>query len=51
LLAACFMLLSCLAYSLALNMEETCSSKMAVDFQQTKWPYPRRQASSLWPHH
>jgi starvation-inducible outer membrane lipoprotein len=35
LLATCFMLASCLAYSLALKMEVTRSSEALVDFQQT----------------
>jgi hypothetical protein len=34
-LAACFMLLSCLAYSSTLKMKVTCSSEMSVDFQWT----------------
>jgi hypothetical protein len=34
-LATCFMLVSCVAYSLALKMEATSSPKMFVDFQQT----------------
>jgi hypothetical protein len=35
LLATCFMLVSCLAYSATLKMEVTCSSNMSVDFQHT----------------
>jgi hypothetical protein len=35
LLFACFMLISCLAYSSALEMEVTCSSKMPLNSQQT----------------
>jgi hypothetical protein len=31
-LAACFILVSCLAYSLTLKMEVTCSSETLVDF-------------------
>jgi hypothetical protein len=34
-----FMLVSCSAYSLTLKMEAICSSKMAVDCQQTTWRY------------
>jgi hypothetical protein len=34
LLAACFMLASCLAYSSILKMEATCSSETSVDFQR-----------------
>jgi hypothetical protein len=37
LLIACFILVSCLAYSSALKMEVTCYSKMSVDFQWTTW--------------
>jgi hypothetical protein len=32
LLATCFMLVSCLAYSSTLKMEVTCSSETPVDF-------------------
>jgi hypothetical protein len=35
LLAACFMLASCLAYSSILKMEVICSSEMSDDFQRT----------------
>jgi hypothetical protein len=35
LLPACFMLVSCLAYSSTLKMEVVCSSEMSVDFHQT----------------
>jgi hypothetical protein len=35
LLATCFMLVSCLAYSLTLKMEATCSSETSVDFKWT----------------
>jgi hypothetical protein len=35
LFAACFMLVSCLAYSSTLKMEATCSSKTLADFQLT----------------
>jgi hypothetical protein len=35
LFAACFTLVSCLAYTSTLKMEETCSSETSVDFQQT----------------
>jgi hypothetical protein len=34
-LAACYILLSCLACSLTLKMEVICSSKMSVDYHQT----------------
>jgi hypothetical protein len=34
LLATCFMLLSCLAYSTIMMMEMTCSSETSVDFKQ-----------------
>jgi hypothetical protein len=33
LLDACFIIVSCLAFSSALKMEATCSSEMSVDFQ------------------
>jgi hypothetical protein len=39
LIAACFMLVSCLAYFLTLKMEATGSSKTSVDFQQTTEHY------------
>jgi hypothetical protein len=39
LLATCFMLHSCLAYSLTLKMEATCSSKTMVGFQWTTQSY------------
>jgi hypothetical protein len=39
LVSACFMLVSCLAYSLALKMEVTCSSGMSADFQWTTQCY------------
>jgi hypothetical protein len=35
LIAAGFMLVSCLAYSSAMKMEEACSSDPSVDFQRT----------------
>jgi hypothetical protein len=35
LLTTCFMLVSCLAYSLALKMEAICSSETSVNFQRT----------------
>jgi hypothetical protein len=34
-LANCFVLVSCLPYSLTLKMEATCSSETSVDFQRT----------------
>jgi hypothetical protein len=34
-----FILVNCLAYSLTLKMEATCSSKTSVDFQWTIWRY------------
>jgi hypothetical protein len=39
LLATSFMLVSCLAYFSALNMEVTCFSKTSVDFQQNTLYY------------
>jgi hypothetical protein len=39
LLVACFMLVSCLAYSSTLKMEVTCSSESSVDFQRITWRY------------
>jgi hypothetical protein len=39
LLATCFMLLSCWAYSSNLNIEATCSSGMSVDFEHTTRHY------------
>jgi hypothetical protein len=36
---ACFILVSCLAYSLILKMGVSCISKMSVDFQQIIWYY------------
>jgi hypothetical protein len=39
LLATCFMLVSCLAYSSILKMEATCSPETSVDFQQTTLRY------------
>jgi hypothetical protein len=39
LLATCFMLVSCLAYSSALKIEPTCFSYKSVDFQWTTWHY------------
>jgi hypothetical protein len=39
LFATCFMLVSCLAYSLTQKMEVTCSSETSVDFQQATWHY------------
>jgi hypothetical protein len=47
LLADCFMLVSCLAYSQTLNMEATCSSETSVDVHRITVLYPRRQNSSL----
>jgi hypothetical protein len=35
----CFMLVSCLSYSLTLKMEVICSSGTSVDFQWTTWWY------------
>jgi hypothetical protein len=43
LLATCFTLVSCLAYSSTLKMEAICSSETPVDFQRTYTAlYPRR---------
>jgi hypothetical protein len=39
LLAVCFMLVSCLAYSSTLKREVICSSETPVDFQRTTWRY------------
>jgi hypothetical protein len=39
LFATCFTLLSCMAYSLTLKMEEICSSETSVDFQWTTQRY------------
>jgi hypothetical protein len=36
---ASIMPVSCLAYSLTLNVEATCSSETSVDFQQATWCY------------
>jgi hypothetical protein len=38
-LAACFMLVSWLAYSSTLKLKVTCSPKTSADFQWTTWPY------------
>jgi hypothetical protein len=38
-LATCFTLVSCLAYSSTLKMEVTCSSETSVDFQRTTQRY------------
>jgi hypothetical protein len=38
-LATCFMLVSCLAYSLTLKMEAAYSSENSVDFQRTTRRY------------
>jgi hypothetical protein len=37
-LAACFMLVSWLAYSSTLKMKATCSPKTSLNFQWTTWP-------------
>jgi hypothetical protein len=37
LLAACFMMVSCLAYSWTLKMEGICPSETSVDFHRTRW--------------
>jgi hypothetical protein len=39
LLATCFTLVSCLAYSSTLKMAATCSSETSVDFQRITWRY------------
>jgi hypothetical protein len=39
LFAACFMLVSCLAYFSTLEMEAVFSSKMSVGFDQITWCY------------
>jgi hypothetical protein len=45
-----FMLVSCLAYSLILKMEATCSSETSVDFQWTT-QYYIPQDKTLHNHH
>jgi hypothetical protein len=48
-LAACFMMVSCLAYSSTLNMEAICSSEKSVDFQRTIQRYvPEVFIAPLW---
>jgi hypothetical protein len=37
LLATCFTIVSCLAYSLTVKMETACSSETSVDVQWTTW--------------
>jgi hypothetical protein len=37
--ATCFILVSCLAYSLTLKMRATCSSEMLVDLHLATWHY------------
>jgi hypothetical protein len=39
LLAACLMMVSCVAYSSTLKMETLCSSETSVDFHRTTWLY------------
>jgi hypothetical protein len=39
LLAICFVLVSCLAYSSALKNEATCSSETSDDFQRTTYGF------------
>jgi hypothetical protein len=39
LVATCFTLVSCLAYSSTLKVEATCSFETSVDFQKTTRPY------------
>jgi hypothetical protein len=39
LLAACFMLVSCLAYSSTVTVEAKYSSEIPVDFQRATWRY------------
>jgi hypothetical protein len=46
--ATCFMLVSCLAYSVTLKMEATCSSKTLVDFQRTTWHYIPEDRTLGW---
>jgi hypothetical protein len=36
---SCFMLVCCLAYSLTLKIEATCSTKTSVDFQRATLHY------------
>jgi hypothetical protein len=37
--SVCFMLVSCLAYSLTLKMESICSPEMSVGFHLTTWHF------------
>jgi hypothetical protein len=37
--ATCFILVSCMAYSLILKMEATCSSETSAGFRWTTWHY------------
>jgi hypothetical protein len=46
--ATCFMLASCLAYSMTLKTEATCSSEMFVDFQMTTWHYVAEDRTLGW---
>jgi hypothetical protein len=46
--AACFMLVSCLAYSMTLKMEATCSSETLVDFQMTMWHCISEDRTLVW---
>jgi hypothetical protein len=48
LLGTCFTSVSCLAYSLNLKVEATCSSDMPVDFQQTTQCYVPEDRTPLW---
>jgi hypothetical protein len=49
LLAVCFMLIPCWAYSLTLKMEAICSSRTSVDFYRTIWCYiPKDKSSSFF---
>jgi hypothetical protein len=45
LLAGCFMLFPCMAYSSTLEMEATWSFEMVVDFQLTAWHYVLRDTT------
>jgi hypothetical protein len=47
--ATCFMLVSCLVYSLTLKIEVTCSFKMSVDSEWTIWRYIPENVNSPEP--
>jgi hypothetical protein len=47
LLATCFMLVSCLAYSSTVKMKATCSSERSVEFQRSTPRYPPEYVTAL----